>query len=168
MIISKTADGHLHLVKGGVILRLTGSEAYEVLSKLDDMRKELYAAYCAEVRHAALRMELAGRACSMPPMPEQRAHLSYQEAVLKRHLCPNCGKQGIATEWSDEDFEQFVCQACGVPFYVEKEALAVPAGDIVNVDQQTSLHQDEPSTAVPLEGSVVGKRADCAKEKGLV
>jgi len=94
MNIRKTSDGHIHILKGGVILRLTFAEASYVLEELSQLRDELYAASRAQERHHALRMEMAGRAC---PMPEQRAHISYQEAQ-RRHLCTKCGKKGIATE----------------------------------------------------------------------
>ena len=42
MNISKTTDGHIHILKRGVILRLTQAEAFEALAWLYQHRDELY------------------------------------------------------------------------------------------------------------------------------
>ncbi len=118
MNITKTTDNHIHILKGGVILRLTADEAYELLEELYQNRDELYQASQMQAHHHQLRMEMAGMAC---PLPEQRGHISYQQAI-QRHLCPYCSLQGSLDPEApdDPDFQGYVCGR-GHRFYCEKE-----------------------------------------------
>ena len=101
MNITERADGHVQIEIHGLLFLLSWGEMQQIAawtqaqSLLHPQEKRM--------------------------IPEQRAHISYTEAI-KRHLCPYCGLQGhLDPEAPDDpDFQGYV-DVRGHKFYVERE-----------------------------------------------